>query len=190
LKIRQILTAGLCLLLLVCGTVRVAQWIEQSLWNYPTPDKPSALLQSYAPAKVVESFASQQYGRQTASGTSSGAGRKYVTNTRSIEPMFAIRTEDRVALLVALKSDMAAQLIHNRAEILSEGGDADSGFRFTYRLGKNLGTATIPPLAAKHWADHDRPLPSGIEDVDLNITISEKWFPQEAATIQASLQIR
>jgi hypothetical protein len=190
LKIRQILTAGLSLLLLVCGTVLVAEWIEQSLWYFPTPDKPSAFLRSYAPEKIVESFASQQYCRQTGYGTSSAAGRKYVTNTRSVEPMFAIRAEDRVALLVALKSDMSAQLIRNRAEILSERGDPDSGFRFTYRLGKNLGTATIPPLTAKHWTDHDRPLPTGIEDVDFNITISEKWFPQEAATIQASLQIR
>lgn len=171
----------------VCATV-VAIWANRSLNCFPSPDKESTFLRSYAPKQVIDGFASKEFGGQREEGMSSAAGRNFVTNDRTIVPMFAIESDQTVAMMLALKDDMSKQLRVSKAEILSESGDPQSGFRFSYRLGRNVGTATIPPVVTRNSANRGASLPDGMQDVAINIKISEKWFPTDETATQASLK--
>ena len=92
--------------------------------------------------------------------------------------------------MVALDRDLLAQLTLNKAEILSQSGDSDRGFRFTYRLDSNLGSAIIQPLVAKSESLSGTPLPVGMLGVTPRIVIREKWFPKVSDALQASRQGR
>lgn len=170
----------------VCASV-AAIWDGRSINCFPSPDKQSKFFQSYAAQQVVDSFASRQYGGQREEGTSAGAGQNSVTNDRAIVPMFTIQHEKTVALMLALRDDMSAQLTRSKAVILSESGDPQSGFRFTYQLGRDVGSATIAPIATRNWANRSASLPQGMQDVAIDIKISEKWFPTDQNAMQASL---
>jgi hypothetical protein len=164
--------------------------IMNSLYCHPGPGTMSVFLSSYSPQSAMDSFEIKQFGGETGNGMSSGSGRRFVSNNRSIEPRFVIRSEQRADLMNALNQDLAAQLRHRQAEILSESGDASRGFHFTYRLGQNLGSATIAPFRAGTESLNHRTLPPGLTDVSGKITIAEQWFPLEKNAVQASLSLR
>jgi len=92
---------------------------------------------------------------------------------------------------------MAEQLSRNGAEIVGRTGDTSTGFHFTYRLGKTIGTATISPLAASNCGGYYTATgravassrPEGIEDVEGKISIAEKWFRKDPTATQARLEI-
>jgi hypothetical protein len=175
---------------LICFWI-IGTYVDGFFLYSATNDKQSVFIQKYNPQRVLDTFASSE---GEASGMSEGAGRKFVTTVRTMEPHLAIQPEKVTPLMNALRGDMSAQLIHNGAQILSQTGDPSSGFHFTYRLGKTLGSAIISPLIAKHWQYHTLqdgtrvPItpPDGSQEMAANIVISEKWFPKESTVLQAS----
>ena len=179
------LSIGLLVALIVGGFVMTNSW-----YHYPGPGTMSAFLPSYSPQHVIDSFANKEFGGETGSGMSSGAGQRFVSNNRNFEPSFVMRTEQRADLMNALSQDLTAQLLNKHAEILSQSGDASRGFHFTYRLGQNLGSATIAPLRTGTESVDHRALPAGLTNVSSTITIAEQWFPREENAVQASLNLR
>ena len=85
----------------------------------------------------------------------------------------------------ALHEDVLQQLADNNAEILSQRGDLLDGFHFDYRINRSAGWLTISPIAVD--TRNQRRLPQGMETVTVKIEETEKWFPNSAAMIGASL---
>jgi hypothetical protein len=162
------------------------RWLDASMY-YPSDDKESMFLRDYSPMSAVDAFAAQDADRRSLGGTSSGAGEKFVTYTREFEPMFGMRHEQGTALMTRLHGEMAALLSGEGAEILGESGDAESGFRIRYRLGRNVGVAMITPPTEKAYNSVGPPVPNGLEFVSVSVKILEKWFPREPSFEQARL---
>ena len=202
-RTRWSILAGLGMLFLAAGVIAIL--VDQLFVYMPTPERRSVFIQDYSPNKVIDSFASEKYVGQGMGGMGSSAGyllgldrgsHRYVTNERTMEPWLNIRLDECGPLMTALRDDMLLNLIHDGAEVLSDSGDAGSGYRLRYRIGKIVGSATIAPFTPKRWREHHyadgrveyQPLAIGTQDMAGNIKISEKWFPREADAIRTSLQ--
>jgi hypothetical protein len=138
---------------------------------------------------VIELFAKQN-SLSIADGIGSGAGWKFVTNQRKIEPMFAIQTDMSTSLLTALSDDTAAQFTRAGATIISRSGDPASGFHFSYKDGTSVGSVTFLPLSDQARSSLNSPLGERVKEVRANIVISEKWFAQDSDAVQASKELQ
>jgi len=169
------------LLLAVC--IVLAPGIWDQLHNlYPTPDTESSFLKSYTPKSVIERFDAEK-GSSYGQHSGGGAGRNFVTHSGGFDWYFAMRSEEWMLLMNALRDDASAQLIAIGAQILSQSGDAHDGFHFEYKLGKSIGTLTISPLAQTSVIHRVTPLCKGLVDVTAHIEQTERWFPQGPGTI-------
>jgi hypothetical protein len=191
--IRRTAIVLLSLALLFFGFVRFANWSYCGLFSYCPTDQPqSAFLRNYNPQHALAPL--NPVPQNSSSGMSAGAGDKFVTNKRDFEFLIAIPPDKSALVMPALADDMAAQLTGDRAEILSRTGDPVSGFRLTYRIDQNLGSATLTPTSPDPRIAHYThgggrvPPPDGMQYVAAKIAISEEWYPKEATAIEASLE--
>jgi len=171
-------------------TVVVVATIEHYSYVYPTPDKESVFLQNYTPPPL-DGYRGGQ------AGSSSSAGRTFVTNTRDFQPCLTLRSGQRDTLIKTLSDDMSVRLLRSGAEILSQSGDPHTGFHVSYKIGKSIGSATISPFAQSTCAGfHTDGTPVGIRELGPgtevlagSIAITEKWFPKEPNATQARLEV-
>lgn len=169
------MTIARALLILLAGCfIWIA--VDQARLVSPTPETESAFLKAYTPNKVIDQFKVAEYSER-ATGTSGGAGRGFATHEEDFEPTFVINTRDWVALMQALRDDIASRLAAQSCEIVEESGNAADGFNIKYAVGKSEGTVAVEPLrsvAASSLAS----VGSGPDKVtvSLRIRIKEKWF--------------
>jgi hypothetical protein len=176
--------------LLLVGFIVAVATIGHLQYRYsPGVEHESTFLRTYSPRPVIELFAKQN-SLSIADGIGSGAGWKFVTNRRKIEPMFAIQTDMSTPLLTALSEDMAAQFTRVGATIISRNGDPASGFHFFYKDGTSVGSVTLLPLSDQARSSLNSPLGERVKEVRANIVISEKWFAQDSDAVQASKELR
>jgi len=165
--------------------------IGANLWNYffflyPPKETESTFLKNYTPNSVIEKFEVET--ASSYSRFSSGRpGRKFVTHTGGFGWHFAMQSKNWMPFMNALRDDASAQLVVNRAQILSQSGDPRTGFHFEYKLGNRLGALTISPLQADSLIHRATPLGRGLLDVRAKIEQTETWFPKEPSTISLSV---
>jgi len=189
-KARRPTVLNLIFFLLLVGFIVAVATIGHLQHRYsPGVEHESTFLRTYSPRPVIELFAKQN-SLSIADGIGSGAGRKFVTNERKIDPMFAIQTEMTTPLLSALGEDMVAQLTRVGATILSRSGDPASGFHFSYKEGTSVGSVTLLPFSDQARSSLNSSLGERVKDVRANIVISEKWFAQDSDAVQASKELR
>jgi len=185
-KIAKASAVGLTLVSLLLCLWIMASYVDGFYLYYATNDKQSLFIQKYDPDQVLKTFVTPEGVNR---GTmSESAGRKFVPSVRTAERRFVIQPGKAARLMNALNGDMSAQLLQNGAQILSQTGNPSSGFHFTYRIGKTIGSATISPLITtegqyRTLEDGTRvqiPPPNGAQDMAANIVIEEKWFPKES----------
>jgi hypothetical protein len=178
-------------LLLLVSIIAAGAVIGHQQYRYsPSVEHESSFLRNYSPGPVIELFAFKQDPPSIGDGTGSGAGRKFVTNERTIDLMFAIQTDIRTPLMTALSEDIAAQLTRFGSTIISRSGDPAVGFHFSYKDGTSVGSVTLLPLSDRARSSLNPPLAEGVKEVRANIVISEKWFPEESGAVQASMELR
>ncbi len=176
--------------------VLLAGWAsDHSGYYYATEDTKSGFFKRYTPEhmqEVMKPFLS--INRDMGSNLSAGAGEKFVTNDRTIEPFFAVRPERAMPLMAAMRDDVAAQLTNDGATLLSQAGDPPDRVRITYRVGHSLGSAVLSWSVTNSRAPHYTQTgamvepPQGSEYMLANIAISEKWFPSEKEALQERLK--
>jgi hypothetical protein len=181
------LVAGIIFVVLVAHSLDAAMKIDGLWYYYPTPEKQSVFIRNYSPEPVIEMFKFRNSNSASAGDIGSGAGRRFVTSERKFQGFIALDSKNGLPLMAAMGDDISVQLIQDGATILSRSGSASSGFHFTYRLGKSVGSATVFPLKMNGFVTRNSPLPEGIQDMTATVAISEKWFPKEESSIQASL---
>jgi hypothetical protein len=115
----------------------------------PTIENESAFLKTYTPAKVIARFKSAEFSQQSV-GTSGGAGRGFATHEEDFEPTLVINAGDWVALMQALRDDIASRLVAQGGEIVKESGNPVEGFQIEYAVGKSQGTVAVDPLSRRH----------------------------------------
>jgi len=71
----------------------------------------------------------------------------------------------------ALRDGVAAQLVGNRPHILSQIGEARTGFHFDYKLGKTVGSVTIAPLELTPMLSRIEPLPNAVVESALSVRL-------------------
>lgn len=181
-KTRRFLIA-LSVPLLTVGIIAVPIVWDRLHTLYPTAETESAFIKNYTPRTVIEQFEDKQTSSSFSDHRGAGAGRKFVTHTDGFDGYFALRSEKWMTLMNALRDDVAAQLVGNGAQILSQSGDAREGFHFGYKLDKSVGSLTIFPL--EQTSLMHRGLPNGVVDTHTSIELTEKWFPKDSGMIQA-----
>jgi hypothetical protein len=176
-------------LLFTVGVVAVLLiWDRGHAYYYPTPETESTFLKNYTPTKVLHRFRDEEESSYVdGDGKSAGAGHEYVTHANTFDGYFALASEKWIPLMDALRDDVATQLAGDGAHILSQSGDARSGFHFDYKLGKTVGSVTISPLSLTSVTRRRMPLPTGFVDAHTSIEVAEKWFPKEPGVIQVSV---
>jgi hypothetical protein len=164
-------------LLLACGSIAIADMWERAHTIYATPETESAFLKNYTPKRVIEQF-EDEAGLSLLNHNGGGAGSKFATHTAGFEVYFALRSEKWTPVMNALRDDVATQLAADGAQILSQSGDAHTGFHFDYKIGQKHGLADHLPLATTNLIHRVTPLPEGTADVTARIEFTEKWFPK------------
>ena len=185
LKSRRLAIAVFVPVLLACMVGAIALWHDLSLF-YPTPETESAFLRSYTPKHVIDRFRENKSSSFSGS-KSAGAGHAFVTHQAGFEFRVVLRRENWLLLMNALRDDVLEQLANNEAEVLSERGNPQDGFRFDYRINRSIGSVIISPVAMNSRFRRNMPLPDGMDDVTVKIEQTEKWFPKGLGTTQASL---
>jgi hypothetical protein len=200
-KARWIIIARLSVLLLIIVCVIMEPTINGWLVYSPTPERSSIFIRNYSPQEVINSFVPENYKGHGTGDNTAWAGFRFGRAPRSprrelwMEQYLIVQTEKCEPLVIALRDDIVSKLSHDGAKILSNSGNASSGFHLDYIIGKNVGSATIALVAKRellHYTDgriEYRPLPTGMQGVATNIRISEKWFPKDSDAIRASLQV-
>ncbi|MGA9643690.1 MAG: hypothetical protein WBQ72_19990 [Terriglobales bacterium] len=173
------------LLLAVSVFAALRAW-NQAHTFYSTPETESAFLKNYSPQHVIEQFRCNE-GSDLGSSRDGAAGKEFVTHAGGFDSFFAMRSDQRTPLLIALNDDAYKQLLRNGAQILNSGGDPQSGFQYDYKLGKSIGSLTISPLETPSPSPIHRTysLPNGTADVRVHIEEREMWFPKEPAVPNA-----
>jgi hypothetical protein len=166
---------ALALLLVLAGCLI---WIavEHERLVSPSLENESAFLQTYTPAKVIGQFKSAKLSQQSV-GTSAGAGSGFATHEADFEPTLVINAGDWVALMQAVRDDIASRLAAQGGKILEESGSPVDGFQIKYAARKSRGTVAVEPLRGLAAAS----LPGtgsapGKVTINFRIRINETWF--------------
>ena len=147
------------------------------------PEKVSPFLASYTPQPVIESFHAPGFNSWTTSGSGSSGDPQFVKNDRSFGAGFSACRGRRSALTAALEQDLLNQLRQNQATVLLDTRDLQNGVHMVYRLDRSLGVVHLAPISPDSGMRRATPLPNGLEDIAVSMTISETWFktPEGAA---------
>ncbi len=165
---------ALCLLLL---TACWRTWDHVHM--YPAaPETQSAFFKSYSPQKVLDRFSNGLMA--SGGGRGDTTGYDSVAHEATFQGNFGLCSDKFMPLMDALRNDVAAQLVENGAEILSQIGVAEAGFHFDYRIRKTLGSVTIAPLQLVPDLNSSKnPRPNCMVDIQTRIDVAEKWFAKE-----------
>lgn len=159
----------------IVGLIAYANWVQAHM-VYPSPQNESTFLRAYDPKAVVRPFfALEGYSESRESG--GGAGTKFVTHSAGFGEHFTMRADQADSLMVAVNNDISQRLLLNGARILNQSWTPSIGFRYQYATGNSIGSLTVQPLSPGAIR-RNMPLPSGLEDVSLNIDVREQWFPE------------
>jgi hypothetical protein len=172
------MTIARALLIVLAGCLI---WIavDQARLVPPTSETESAFLKTYTPNKVIDRFKVAAFSEES-TVTSGGAGRGFATHEEVFEPILVIKTGDWVALIQALRDDIASRLAAQSGEIVEESGTSVDGFKIKYTVGKSEGTVAVESLKSVA-ASSLGAVGSGPDKVtvSLHISINEKWFKAE-----------
>jgi len=145
---------------------------------YASPETESAFLKSYTPEHVIDGFR-ENWGSSHTRNFGSSAGRGFVPHDAGFEFHVVLRRESWMPLMNALRDDAQQQLANNGAEVLSQSGNPQDGFRFDYKITQSTGSLRILPVATSSGVQRNMPLPQGMEDATVKIEQTERWFPQK-----------
>jgi hypothetical protein len=176
------LTIALFVLACIVGAVALRHHFRL---YYASPETESAFLRSYTPEHVIDRFRKKGSHSHTRN-FGSGAGRDSVPHEAGFDFFVVLRRESWMPLMNALRDDALQQLSNNGAEVLSQGGNSQDGFRLEYKINQSMGSLRILPLAINSQIRRNMPLPQGMEDVTVKIDQAEKWFPKKMGTIRVS----
>ena len=173
----RILGTGAAVLgLPIVGLVAYASWVQAHM-VYPGPQNESAFLRAYDLKAVARPFMAPDPSLSEGRESGGGAGTKFVAHSAGFDEYFTMRADQKGLLIVAVNDDISQRLILSGARILNQSGTPSTGFQFEYATGNTIGSITIKPISPGA-VQRNMPLPTGLEDVSLNIAIREQWFPK------------
>jgi hypothetical protein len=120
---------------------------------YPTPDKESAFLKTFAVAPVLKPYIRPRWISTIGESHSSEAGYGAVHFDKTLEAQFAMPLPDRHALMANLTQDIVGSLEASGMRILDNAGNDAQGFHLSYGDSHTSGIVTITPL---RQLDEDR----------------------------------
>ncbi len=164
-------------LLLILTAVAFSALSNRSRRLTVAPETESSFLKNYTPQRVIERFQCDQTSSHSFSN-GTGAEKDFVTHQSAVEWYFVVASDKLLPLTTALNDDLVAQLRLNGAQILSRSGDARTGFHYEYKLGKSVGSVTLPPVELSSHVRRATPLPTSMLDVTAKVETTEKWYPK------------
>jgi hypothetical protein len=186
-KMRKPVVLALSATLLLAVALTVLSVVNWYSFRYSASGgHQSAFFGAYSPSQIIKSFNAKGYEVATGSVISSAGGSKFVTNKGTFDATFAIRPDMRAPFMSTLTDDLVEQLTRNRGTIIAKSGDPQTGFHLTYRDGTSAGDVALLPLKDQASNGLNPPLPEGTQEVQEDIVISEKWFPDEKSATLAS----
>jgi len=153
--------------------------VEHERLVSPSVENESAFLKTYTPTELIARFKSAEFSQQSV-GTSARAGSGFATHEAHFEPTLVIHAGDWVALMQAVRDDIASRLAAQGGEIVEESGSPVDGFQIKYAAGKSQGTVAVEPLRGVAASS----LPGagsgpGKVTVNFRIRINETWIEAE-----------
>jgi len=154
-------------------------FVNEARTVYPTPDTESSFLKTYTPTAVIDRFKAVP-GTTVSVGASAGADLGFATHQADFKPTLVINTGDRVAVMQALRDDIALRLTEQHAAIVEDSGSPADGFTIKYAVGKSQGTVVVEPLKSVDASSLGRLASApGTATVSFHIYIKEQWFKSE-----------
>jgi hypothetical protein len=145
------------------------------------PDNQTRFLQSYDPEPVIRNFRDQRESYQNADGAGAESLIRSIHQTRNFQPGFTMQSDREPQLLIALRDDIVLRLRSSGASITATLDDADGGFTYQYSAPGSVGSITVRP-PKYHAATRRYPVPTGLDDVYLQINLEETWIRPKSTT--------
>jgi len=138
------------------------------------PDNETMLYRGYNPEQVIKEF--RYEGEGHSGGNSEGALHliKSMRQNRDFTPRFTMQADREPELLNALRNDILFRMRNAGMKVVATHDEADGAFTYKYVFGSSTGSITVQ--APAHEVTVRRyPVPSGLDDVVLNIALEETW---------------
>ena len=138
------------------------------------PENESSFYQNYDPEQVIARFRYTGEGHDGAHSNGASQLIKSIRHFGGFTPRFTMRAAREPELLNALHDDILSRLRLTKANVVARDDGLDGGFTCKYIAGNSVGTITVrvPQYRA---AVRRYPVPSGLDDVSLNIVMEETW---------------
>jgi len=185
---RIVVIATLTVILTGLATMFLVQVWFQAHLLHPDLQNESAFLKSYSPQPVVDAFKCKTCASELLSGGGAAAGRRFVKRTVNFDSTFAIRPEQQLDLMNALRADLLTRLGACGARVLRQTSSAHEGFRADYACNTSVGSVSILPLGLARPDVQGGLPPQGLQQVTLHVVIDERWYPNRADALEASTQ--
>jgi hypothetical protein len=115
-------------------------------------------------------------GEGYSSGHSQGVGHlvKSIQHTQDFTENFAMQPNQERELLNALREDIVLHLRITGVTVVATNDKVDGGFTYKYTSGNSSGSISVQPRV-RQMAMRSYPVPSELDDVELNIALKETW---------------
>lgn len=145
------------------------------------PENETALYQNYDPEGVIKNF--RYEGENYGGGRARGAVQliNSIRQSKDFTPHFTMRSDRERDLMTAVRQDILLWLRIKGTNVVASDVGADGGFTYKYVSGNSVGSISVQ-APVHHTTERLYPVPSGLEDVDLNITLEETWMRPERET--------
>jgi hypothetical protein len=138
------------------------------------PGNETCLYRSYDPEQVIKQFRyeHQSYG----GGHSNGAVTliKSIHHIQDFTPIFTVQANRERELLNALREDIVIRLRMTGMTVVATNDKADGGFTYKYTSENSNGSISVQ-APVHQMTVRSYPLPSGLDDVGLEIALEETW---------------
>ncbi len=102
------------------------------------------------------------------------SGTQSIEHNADFEPEFTIESSRKIELMTALRNDVLRRLAFSNAQVVGKREEVNGEFKYEYVSGTSIGTISFHPPVPAH-VHRNMALPSGLEDITLQIDLKETW---------------
>jgi hypothetical protein len=140
----------------------------------PSSSNETSFFQSYDPEQVLKAFR-EPWGYSSGHPNGSSNGIKSILHNQGFTPGFAMPVSRKQELLDALCEDVLLHLRYTGMTVVASYRESDGGLTYKYKSGSSVGKISVHPPYHDAYMRRNMALPSGLDDVRLNILIEETW---------------
>ena len=164
----------LCVLLLAFTGIVGCDGYVSSYRLMPSSSNETSFFQSYDPEQVLKAFR-EPWGYSSGHENGSSNGIKSILHNQGFTPGLAMQVSRKQELLDAICEDVLLHLRYTGMTVVASYRESDGGLTYRYKSGSSVGKISVHPPYHDAYMRRNMALPSGLDDVRLDILIEETW---------------